>query len=63
MYFNINFKLPSYIAAVYEWHDHKITNKYYSHKHLDSIQAIKQIHHHLLKIEDLKKNEQSMEGR
>jgi len=48
---------------MYEWRDHKITNKStYVHNHINAIKLMTRIHHQQRKIKHLTDNKQSMEG-
>lgn len=60
MYFN--FKLLSNVATIYEWRVYKTTNGDYLHNHFDAIKLMKQTQHQFCKIENLTKNNQSIEG-
>jgi len=55
------FKLSSYVAAVWEWRDHKHTNEDFLHNHLDVIKVMTQMHYQFVEIENLMKK-QSTEG-
>jgi len=54
--------LLSNVAAAYEWHDRKKTNRHFLNDHLDVIGVMKQMYHHFSKIEDLINDKQSIEG-
>ncbi|XP_060842511.1 prolyl 4-hydroxylase subunit alpha-2-like [Rhopalosiphum padi] len=55
-------ELKDHVAAVYEWRDHKKTNRNFLHNHLDVTKLMKQMHQHVLKTKDLIKNKLSIEA-
>lgn len=54
--------LLSNVAAAYKWRDHEKTNKRFLNDHMDVIGVMKQMHHHLSKIEDLINDKKSIRG-
>ncbi|XP_025196695.1 prolyl 4-hydroxylase subunit alpha-2-like isoform X2 [Melanaphis sacchari] len=55
-------ELKNYVNTVYEWRNHKKTNKDFLYNHLDVTRLMKQMHHHFFKIKDLIENKLSIEA-